>query len=145
MEPFLPLKGGTFSTRLFRPQVVHFDRPLTDNGATWGEPLVLTGADIQVDLGYPSTVELDDGTLLSACYEWQPQTRHAAIRQITWKLPQQNAASKKIALPVYPSERRAPEGAGCFAVCGHAAGGPPCVRSVTQRRPARRGRFLRRP
>jgi transposase InsO family protein len=29
MEPFLPLKGGTFSTRLFRPQVVHFDRPLT--------------------------------------------------------------------------------------------------------------------
>lgn len=70
-------------------------RVSSDNGATWGEPLVLTGADIQVDLGYPSTVELDDGTLLSACYEWQPQTRHAAIRQITWKLPQQNAASKK--------------------------------------------------
>ena len=31
MEPFLPLKRGTFSTRLFRPQVVHFDRPLTES------------------------------------------------------------------------------------------------------------------
>jgi hypothetical protein len=31
MEPFSPLKGGTFWTRLIRPEVVHLDRPLTTN------------------------------------------------------------------------------------------------------------------
>jgi hypothetical protein len=62
-------------------------RVSTDQGATWGEPLVLAGAQIQVDLGYPSTVELADGTLLTTCYEWIPETRKAAVKQITWKLP----------------------------------------------------------
>jgi sialidase-1 len=70
-------------------------RVSSDNGTTWGEPFLLTGADTQVDLGYPSTVELDDATLLTTYYEWLPQTRRAAIHQIIWKLPGRETAGEK--------------------------------------------------
>jgi hypothetical protein len=44
-------------------------RMSADQGATWGEARVLTKLETEdEDLGYPSTVELADGTLLTAYY-----------------------------------------------------------------------------
>ncbi len=57
-----------------------------NGGATWSDPLILSGADRQVDLGYPSTVELADGSLLSVWYEWLPETRRGVIKQLKWRL-----------------------------------------------------------
>ena len=44
-------------------------RVSTDQGATWSEPLVISSDGAGGDLGYPSTVELEDGTLLTVWYE----------------------------------------------------------------------------
>ncbi|MEZ5355464.1 MAG: sialidase family protein [Bryobacteraceae bacterium] len=41
-----------------------------DHGRTWSEPIVLS-ADGTGDLGYPSTVELGDGSLLTLWYEFR--------------------------------------------------------------------------
>lgn len=40
-----------------------------DNGDSWSEPLVVYGEGKSGDLGYPSTVQLDDGSLLTVWYE----------------------------------------------------------------------------
>jgi len=38
------------------------------------------------DLGYPSTVELADGTLLTIWYEAQPEPKRPVLRQAKWRL-----------------------------------------------------------
>jgi hypothetical protein len=38
------------------------------------------------DLGYPSTVELADGTLLTVWYEAMKESKNAVLRQAKWKL-----------------------------------------------------------
>lgn len=58
----------------------------TDNGQTWGEPIILSGDGIGGDLGYPSTVELGDGTLLTVWYETMKEPKLAVLRQATWRL-----------------------------------------------------------
>jgi hypothetical protein len=58
----------------------------SDNGQTWGETLILSGDGIGGDLGYPSTVELPDGTLLSVWYEKMTEPKLAVLRQATWRL-----------------------------------------------------------
>jgi hypothetical protein len=45
---------------------------------------VCTGID--GDLGYPSTVELDDGTLLSVWYEKMKEPKVAVLRQAKWRM-----------------------------------------------------------
>ena len=40
-----------------------------DNGDTWSDAMVIYGDGKSGDLGYPSTVQLDDGSLLSVWYE----------------------------------------------------------------------------
>jgi hypothetical protein len=57
-----------------------------DWGRTWSEPLIISGDGVGPDLGYPSTVELEDGTLLSACYEVLKGDSHAVLRQARWRL-----------------------------------------------------------
>lgn len=59
-----------------------------DQGATWGGPLVISGDVEQVDLGYPSSVELADGLILTTWYQWVADTRRGVIRQAKWKLPE---------------------------------------------------------
>lgn len=61
-------------------------RVSTDNGRTWGEAVILSGDGIGGDLGYPSTVELSDGTLLSVWYETMKEPKLAVLRQATWRL-----------------------------------------------------------
>lgn len=58
----------------------------SDNGKTWSEALIISGDGISGDLGYPSTVELDDGSLLSVWYEVMEKGANAVLRQARWRL-----------------------------------------------------------
>ena len=57
-----------------------------DQGRTWSEPLTVSADGVGGDLGYPSTVELEDGTLLSVWYEKMKTLPHAVLRQAHWRL-----------------------------------------------------------
>jgi len=57
-----------------------------DHGKTWSEPLAISDDGITGDLGYPSTVELDDGLLLTAWYEVVRDTKLAVLRQAKWRI-----------------------------------------------------------
>lgn len=57
----------------------------TDNGRTWSEPLVVSADGASGDLGYPSTVELKDGSLLTVWYELRPESPKAVLRQARWR------------------------------------------------------------
>ena len=57
-----------------------------DHGATWSAPLVISGDGIGGDLGYPSTVQLADGSLLTVWYEVLKGNPRAVLRQARWKL-----------------------------------------------------------
>jgi sialidase-1 len=69
-----------------RPPFGNQARLSTDHGKTWGAPLVLSADGMGGDLGYPSTVELGDGTLLTVWYEQMKGSRRAVLRQAKWKL-----------------------------------------------------------
>jgi hypothetical protein len=57
-----------------------------DEGRTWSEPLTVSADGTSGDLGYPSTVELTDGSLLSVWYEKRPESPLAVLRARQWKL-----------------------------------------------------------
>lgn len=61
-------------------------RVSTDDGKTWSEPITLSGDGKGGDLGYPSTVELGDGKLLSVWYEAMAGSPKAVLRQAVWQL-----------------------------------------------------------
>lgn len=58
----------------------------SDNGATWSEAITISADGVTGDLGYPSTVELGDGTLVTVWYEVRPGNSNAVLRQARWKL-----------------------------------------------------------
>jgi sialidase-1 len=62
-------------------------RVSSDHGRTWSDPIALSGDGITGDLGYPSTVELDGGTLVTVWYEVMKDSPRAVLRQARWKLP----------------------------------------------------------
>jgi hypothetical protein len=58
-----------------------------DEGKSWSEPITLSDDGIGGDLGYPSTVQLKDGALLTVWYEVMREPRgRAVLRQARWKL-----------------------------------------------------------
>ena len=57
-----------------------------DAGATWSEPMGLSEDGAGGDLGYPSTVQLDNGHLVTAWYEKLKGTSLAVLRQARWQL-----------------------------------------------------------
>lgn len=59
----------------------------TDNGKTWGDPILISSDGIGGDLGYPSTVELPDDSLLTVWYESMKDPKLAVLRQAHWRLP----------------------------------------------------------
>ena len=61
-------------------------RVSADEGATWSEPMTISGDGAGGDLGYPSTVELADGTLLTVWYERMKDSPAAVLRQARWKM-----------------------------------------------------------
>lgn len=61
-------------------------RVSADHGSTWGEEFVLTDDAPGWDLGYPSTVELEDGELLTVWYEVMAASAKAVLRQARWRI-----------------------------------------------------------
>ena len=57
-----------------------------DHGRTWSEATAVSADGVSGDLGYPSTVQLDDGSLLSVWYENMKSTPYAVLRQARWSL-----------------------------------------------------------
>jgi hypothetical protein len=69
-----------------RPPFGNQARISDDEGRTWSEPLVVSADGASTDLGYPSTIELADGTLLSVWYEVLKDNPMAVLRQARWRL-----------------------------------------------------------
>ena len=57
-----------------------------DHGQTWSQPLTISDDGAGSDLGYPSTVELDGGMLLTVWYERMKDSPHAVLRQAKWSI-----------------------------------------------------------
>lgn len=57
-----------------------------DNGETWSSAMILQGDASSGDLGYPSTVEISPGNLVTLWYERLPNNRLAQLRMATWRL-----------------------------------------------------------
>ncbi|MFN0166162.1 MAG: sialidase family protein [Bryobacteraceae bacterium] len=57
-----------------------------DHGRTWSEPISLSTEGAGGDLGYPSTVELADRTLLTLWYERLAESPRAVLRTARWSL-----------------------------------------------------------
>jgi hypothetical protein len=57
-----------------------------DNGKTWSHEMIISGDGKGGDLGYPSTVELADGSLLTVWYESMNEPKLAVLRQARWSL-----------------------------------------------------------
>lgn len=56
-----------------------------DEGASWDTGNVLYETDVSPDLGYPSTVELSDGSMLTVFYALQKKDDVAVIMQQRWR------------------------------------------------------------
>lgn len=69
-----------------RPPFGNQARISSDNGRTWSEAMILSGDGKGGDLGYPSTVELADGSLLTVWYESMTEPKLAVLRQARWRL-----------------------------------------------------------
>ena len=57
-----------------------------DHGKTWSEPMTISNDGPAGDLGYPSTVQLDDGSLATVWYERMKGSPRAVLRQASWRL-----------------------------------------------------------
>jgi hypothetical protein len=69
-----------------RPPFGNQARISTDSGKNWSEPIVISNDGSGGDLGYPSTVQLDDGSLITVWYELLAQSTRAVLRQARWQL-----------------------------------------------------------
>jgi hypothetical protein len=69
-----------------RPPYGNQARISADHGHTWSAPMIISGDGRGGDLGYPSTVQLTDGTLLTVWYEAMRGYRGAVLRQAKWIL-----------------------------------------------------------
>jgi hypothetical protein len=57
-----------------------------DHGKSWSSPLTISNDGTSGDLGYPSTVELEDNSLLTVWYERLAKSGFAVLRQTRWEL-----------------------------------------------------------
>lgn len=58
----------------------------TDCGKTWKKDIRLYENTASDDIGYPSTIELDDGTLLTVFYATEAEDKPCKILQQKWKI-----------------------------------------------------------
>ncbi len=58
----------------------------TDGGKTWDTDNIICKNDVSSDLGYPATIELDDGTLLTVFYAHPDKDSPAVIMQQKWSI-----------------------------------------------------------
>ena len=57
-----------------------------NGGKNWSPPLMISDDGPGHDLGYPSTIERDDGKLVTVWYEKMKGSSRAVLRQATWSL-----------------------------------------------------------
>jgi len=57
-----------------------------DGGRTWSDPVTISDDGAGGDLGYPSTAQLDDGSLVTVWYEVMKGSPGAVLRQARWTL-----------------------------------------------------------
>ncbi len=69
-------------------QRVAFSR---DDGATWDHDWIIRDDGPDGDLGYPSTVELPDGSLFTACYQKAAAGEKCSLLWSKWQLPEKDA------------------------------------------------------
>ncbi len=69
-----------------RPPLGNQARLSENHGRTWSEPMILSGDGPSGDLGYPSTVQLADGPLVSVWYEKMSGSTYAVLRQAGWTI-----------------------------------------------------------
>lgn len=58
-----------------------------DDGATWAHDWIIRDDGPSGDLGYPSTVELADGSLFTVCYQQVAKGEKCALLWSRWQLP----------------------------------------------------------
>lgn len=69
-----------------RPPFGNQARISADNGRTWSNPLTLSADGVGGDLGYPSTVEVENNRFVTVWYEKMKDSPLAQLRQARWKL-----------------------------------------------------------
>ncbi len=57
-----------------------------DNGETWGKDIRLYENTASDDIGYPTTVELPNGDLITVFYATQSETEPCVIMQQKWRI-----------------------------------------------------------
>ena len=56
------------------------------DGRQWSSPMAISEDGNSGDLGYPSTVEMKDGTFVTVWYELLENSSNAVLRQARWQL-----------------------------------------------------------
>lgn len=87
-----------------------------DHGRTWSRPIALSAEAARRDIGYPSSIELPDGTMLSVWYEAlpcdaTPGRRMAVVRMARWSWgvePAQATQYQRAKRPARKSRSAAP-------------------------------------
>ena len=69
-----------------RPPFGNLARISSDEGKVWSEPITISDDAPGGDLGYPSSVELNDGTILTIWYEVMRDNPKSVLRQAKFKI-----------------------------------------------------------
>ena len=69
-----------------RPPFGNEARISSDGGRSWSDPLTISADGASRDLGYPSTAQLDDGSLITVWYELPKGHDRAVLRMSHWRL-----------------------------------------------------------
>ena len=65
-----------------------------DDGKTWVKDIIIRDDGPDWDLGYPASVELNDGSILTVYYQHLPGQKHASILWSRWSLPRRRKFRK---------------------------------------------------
>ena len=66
-----------------------------DGGKTWGEEIVISSDSPVADLGYPSSVELSDGSILTVYYQRYGNDAFTSILGTRWRLDESKLTDGK--------------------------------------------------
>lgn len=69
-----------------RPPFGNQARVSQDGGRSWSEPFTISADGQGTDLGYPSSVELPDGRIVSVWYEVMKRNPRSVLRQARWSM-----------------------------------------------------------
>lgn len=69
-----------------RAPIGNLARISEDEGRSWSDPIMISDDAASGDMGYPSTVQLDDASLLTVWYERMSGNTNAVLRQARWRL-----------------------------------------------------------